>query len=376
LIRSAAALNRVEPGYDPSGVVAARVSLPTTGYDRPEQVRTAFERLAERLTLAPGVTASGLVSVAPLEGGSSNGLIPEGRPFDIASAINSDLRIVSPGYLVAMRIPLRRGRGFTDQDREGAPPVMIVNERLAREAFPGQDPIGKRIACCDAGPDGLPSWKTVVGVVADVRAQDMSRPADPEFYLPLGQAPHAAWDWIQRSMTVAARRAGDPMRLVPGLREAVRAVDPAVPLYQIGTMDDRITRSLAQAHFSTALLTAFGAVALLLAAIGVFGVISYGVSQRTQEIGVRVALGADRGDVVRLIVRHGAALAGAGLLIGLAGALAATRLLATLLYQVSPTDPPTFLLGATVLGVCALAAAALPAARAARLDPAVALRAE
>jgi putative ABC transport system permease protein len=376
LIRSAAALNQVEPGYDPTGVVAARVSLPTTGYDRPEQVRTAFERLAERLAQAPGVTASGLASVAPLEGGSSNGLTPEGRPFDIASTINSDLRIVSPGYLAAMRIPLHRGRGFTDQDREGAQPVMIINERLAREAFPGQDPIGKRIACCDAGPDGMPSWKTVVGVVADVRSQDMSQPADPEFYLPLGQAPHAAWDWIQRSMTIAARGAADPMRLVPGLREAVRALDPAVPLYQVGTMDDRITRSLAQARFSTALLTAFGAVALLLAAIGVFGVISYGVSQRTQEIGVRVALGADQGDVVRLIVRHGAALAGAGLLIGLAGALAASRLLATLLYQVSPTDPPTFLLGATVLGVCALAAAALPAARAARLDPAVALRAE
>jgi predicted permease len=376
LIRSAAALNRVEPGYDPTGVVAARVSLPTTGYDRPEQVRTAFERLAEELASAPGVTASGLASVAPLEGGSSNGLVPEGRPLDIASTINSDLRIVSPGYLAAMRIPLHRGRSFTDQDREGAPPVMIINERLAREAFPGQDPIGKRIACCDAGPDGLPSWKTVVGVVADVRSQDMSQPADPEFYLPLGQAPHAAWDWIQRSMTVAARGAADPMRLVPGLREAVRALDPAVPLYQVGTMDDRITRSLAQARFSTALLTAFGAVALLLAAIGVFGVISYGVSQRTQEIGIRVALGAERGDVVRLIVRHGAALAGAGLLIGLAGALAATRLLATLLYQVSPTDPPTFLLGAAVLGVSALAAAALPAARAARLDPAVALRAE
>jgi predicted permease len=376
LIRSAAALNRVEPGYDPTGVVAARVSLPTTGYEAPDQARTAFERLSERVAVAPGVAASGLASVGPLEGGGTNGLVPEGRPFEVASAINSSLRIVSPGYLAAMRIGLRRGRGFTDLDREGAPLVMIINERLAREAFPGQDPVGKRIACCDAGPDGVPSWKTVVGVVGDVRAQDMSQPADPEFYLPLAQTPHAAWDWIQRSMTVAARGTGDPMRLVPGLREAVRAVDPAVPLYQIGTMDDRITRSLAQARFSTALLTAFGAVALLLAAIGVFGVISYGVSQRTQEIGVRVALGADQGDVVRLIVRHGAALAGAGLLIGLAGALAATRLLATLLYQVSPTDPPTFLLGGAVLGACALAAAALPAIRAARLDPAVALRSE
>jgi putative ABC transport system permease protein len=376
LIRSAAALNRVEPGYDPTGVVAARVSLPTTGYGTPDQARTAFERLTEGLATAPGVTASGVASVAPLEGGGTNGLIPEGRPFEIASAINSYLRIVSPGYLAAMRIPLHRGRGFTDQDREGAPLVMIINERLAREAFSDQDPIGKRIACCDAGPDSMPSWKTVIGVVADVRAQDMSQPADPEFYLPLGQTPHGAWGWIQRSMTVAARGTVDPMRLVPGLRRAVRAVDPTVPLYEVGTMDDRITRSLAQALFSTALLTAFGAVALLLAAIGVFGVISYGVSQRTQEIGVRVALGADQGDVVRLIVRHGARLAGVGLLIGLGGALVATRLLGTLLYQVSPTDPPTFVVGATVLGACALMAAVLPAVRAARLDPATALRAE
>jgi putative ABC transport system permease protein len=376
LIRSAAALNRVNPGYDPSGIVTARVSLPTNGYESADQARTAFERLAERLAVAPGVTASGVASVAPLEDGSSNGLTPEGRPFDIASAINSDLRIVSPGYLAAMRIPLHRGRGFTDQDREGAPLVMIINERLAREAFHGQDPIGKRIACCRNDPNGGPSWKTVIGVVADVRAQDMSQPADPEFYLPLAQAPDPAWNWIQRSMTIAARGRSDPLRLVPGLRETVRSLDPSLPLYQIGTMDDRITRSLAQARFSTALLTVFGAVALLLAGIGVFGVISYGVSQRTQEIGVRVALGADQGDVVRLIVRHGARLAGVGLLLGLGGALIATRLLSTLLYQVSPTDPPTFLIGATVLGASALAAAALPALRAARLDPAIALRAE
>jgi len=375
LIRSAAALDGVEPGYDPTGVVAARVSLPTTGYESADQARTAFERLAERLAVTPGVTASGVASVAPLEGGSTNGLVPEGRPFDIASSINSYLRIVSPGYLAAMRIPLHRGRGFTDQDRRGAPLVMIINERLAREAFPGQDPIGKRIACCDSEA-GAPRWKTVIGVVADVRAQDMSQPADPEFYLPLAQTPDLAWNWIQRSMTIAARGAGDPLRLVPGIRAAVRSVDPSLPLYQIGTMDDRITRSLAQARFSTALLTVFGAVALLLAGVGVFGVISYGVSQRTQEIGVRVALGADQGDVVRLIVRHGARLAGVGLLIGLAGALIATRLLATLLYRVSPTDPPTFLIGVAVLGASALAAAALPALRAARVDPAVALRAE
>jgi putative ABC transport system permease protein len=376
LIRSAVALNGVHPGFDPSGVLAARVSLPTTGYETPDQARQAFERIAERVSSVPGVESAAVVSTAPLEGGGTNGLVPEGRSLEIKSAINSELRMVTPAYFGTMGIRLVRGRTFTEADRAGAPLVMVINETLARQAFPGADPIGKRIACCEPGPDGNPNWKLVVGVVGDVRADGIGEDPEPEFYLPVEQAPKAAWDWIQRTMTLAVRTRGEPMTLVGALRQAVREVDPALPLYRVGTMDDRISDSLAQSRFSTALLAVFGGIALLLAAIGVYGVISYGVAQRTQEIGIRVALGAQKRDVLKMILRHGSRLAGAGLLVGLGGALLVTRLLQTLLFRISPTDPPTFAVGTLLLSVVAVAATLLPGLRAARVDPAIALRYE
>jgi putative ABC transport system permease protein len=376
LIRSAIALNRVDPGFDPQGVVAGRVSLPAVTYETPEQVTRAFQRIEERIVAMPGAARGALVSTAPLEGGGSNGLVPEGRPLDISSAINSQMRLVTLGYFATMKIRLLHGRTFTADDRRGAPLVMVINETLAREAFPGEDPIGKRIACCEPGPDGSPNWKEVVGVVGDVRAQGMDQAPEPEFYLPMLQAPAAAWNWTDRTMTVAVRAQGDPISLMTPLRQAVAEVDPAVPLYNLGTMQGRLVDSLAQSRFSTMLLTVFGAIALLLAAIGVYGVISYGVAQRTQEIGIRMALGARHADVLAMVVRHGAVLAGVGMVVGLAGALALSGLLSTLLFRVSPTDPPTFAGGIVVLMAVAVMAAALPARRAARTDPMVALRSE
>ncbi len=376
LIRSAIALNGVDPGFDPRGVMAGRVSLPEAGYETPDQVIRAFERIEERLQAVPGTAAGALVSVAPLEGGGSNGLVPEGRPLDISSAINSQRRLVTPGYFATMRIQLVRGRTFTADDRRGAPLVMVINETLAREAFPGEDAVGKRIACCEPGPDGSPNWKEVVGVVRDVRAQGLDEAPVPEFYLPMVQAPAAAWTWDDRTMSVVVRAQGDPVALMAPLRRAIADVDPALPLYQLGTMDGRVVDSMAQTRFSTTLLTAFGAIALILAAIGVYGVISYGVTQRTQEIGIRMALGARRADVVGMVVRHGAALAAIGLVVGLAGALALSRLIGSLLFQVSPTDPPTFATGTVVLTTVAVLAAVLPARRAAQTDPMVALRNE
>ncbi|HEU4473278.1 MAG TPA: ABC transporter permease, partial [Gemmatimonadales bacterium] len=376
LIRSAIALNGVDPGFDPRGVMAGRVSLPEAGYETPDQVIRAFERIEERLQAVPGAAAGALVSVAPLEGGGSNGLVPEGRPLDISSAINSQRRLVTPGYFATMRIQLVRGRTFTADDRRGAPLVMVINETLAREAFPGEDAVGKRIACCEPGPDGSPNWKEVVGVVRDVRAQGLDEAPVPEFYLPMVQAPAAAWTWDDRTMSVVVRAQGDPVALMTPLRGAIADVDPALPLYQLGTMDGRVVDSMAQTRFSTTLLTAFGAIALILAAIGVYGVISYGVTQRTQEIGIRMALGARRADVVGMVVRHGAALAAIGLVVGLAGALALSRLIGSLLFQVSPTDPPTFATGTLVLTTVAVLAAVLPARRAAQTDPMVALRNE
>jgi putative ABC transport system permease protein len=376
LIRTGIALDTVDPGFDSRNVLAARVSLPLAGYQEPEKVQRAFLSFAERLEHAPGILAAGLVSAAPLEGGGSNGLVPEGRPLESASAINSMLRLVTPDYVRTMRITLRRGRTFTAEDRAGAPLVMVINEALARQAWPGEDPIGKRVACCEPGPDGSPNWKTVVGVVADTRAMGLARDPAPEFYLPVAQAPRAAWSWLDRTMTVAVRTSGEPISAVGAVRDAVRAVDPTVPVYNIGTMDQRITTSLSQTRFSTMLLSVFGGIALLLAAIGVYGIISYGVTQRVQEIGIRLALGAQGRDVLTLVMRHAAVLAGLGLVVGLAGALALTRLLAGLLFRVSPTDPPTFAVGIVVLTFVALLAAALPARRAARVDPIVALRSE
>ena len=376
LIRSAIALNDVNPGFDPRGVVAGRVSLPAVTYETPEQVTRAFERIEESLAAVPGVSSAALVSSAPLEGGGSNGLIPEGRALDISSTINSLMRLVTPDYFATMRIGLVRGRTFTQSDKPGAPLVMVINETLAREAFPGQDPIGKRIACCEAGPDGSPNWKEVVGVVSDVRARGLDEEPVPEFYLPMVQAPGAAWSWTDRTMTAVARAQGDAVPLMTPLRRAVAEVDPSLPLYNLGTMQGRLLDSLAQSRFSTMLLTAFGAIALALAAIGVYGIISYGVAQRTQEIGIRMALGARHGDVLAMVVRHGAALAGIGLVVGLAGALALSRLVSSLLFRVSPTDPPTFATGMVVLTAVAILAAAIPARRAARTDPMLALRNE
>ena len=374
LIRSAVALNGVSPGFDASGVVMGRVSLPAAAYESPEQVTRVFERITERVASLPGVASAALVSAAPLEGGNSNGLVPGGRALELGSAINSLMRLATPDYFGTMRIELVRGRGFTAEDRRGTPLVMVINETLAREAFPGQDPIGRRIACCEAGPNGDPGWKEVIGVARDVRAVGLDQDPMPEFYLPMLQAPAAAWTWTDRTMTLAVRASGDAVTLMAPLRRAIAEVDPSLPLYQLGTMQGRVTDSLAQSRFSTMLLTVFGVIALALAAIGVYGVISYGVAQRTQEIGIRMALGARHGDVLAMVVRHGAALAGLGLLVGLAAALALSGLLESLLYQVSPTDPPTFAVGLAVLSVVAVLAAALPARRAARTDPMVALR--
>jgi predicted permease len=376
LIRSAIALNGVDPGFDPGGVVAGRVSLPAAAYETPEQVTRAFEQIEQRLAAVPGVATGALVSAAPLEDGNSNGLVPEGRPLEISSAINSLMRLVTLGYFATLRIELVRGRTFTADDRRGAPLVMVINETLAREAFPGQDPIGKRIACCEPGPDGSPNWKEVVGVVRDVHARGLDEEPVAEFYLPMVQAPGAAWSWTDRTMTIAVRAHGDPISLMTPLRRALAEVDPALPLYNLGTMQGRLMDSLAESRFSTMLLTVFGAIALILAAIGVYGVISYGVAQRTQEIGIRMALGARHADVLAMVVRHGAVLAGVGLAVGLGGALALSRLLSSLLFRVSPTDPPTFASGMVVLTAVAVLAAALPARRAARTNPMVALRNE
>ncbi len=213
LIRSAVALDGVDPGFDPRDVVVGRISLPAVAYPTPEKVSAAFGRMAEALESTPGVEVAAMVSAAPLEGGGSNGLLPEGRPLESASAIDSDLRVATPSYFKTMRIRILRGRAFTRQDGPDAPKVMIINETVAREAFQGQDALGRRIACCEPAADGGPGFKEVIGIAADTRADGLNRDPRPEFYLPMAQAPQAAWEWLNRSMTLAIRGKSIPESL-------------------------------------------------------------------------------------------------------------------------------------------------------------------
>jgi putative ABC transport system permease protein len=375
LIRSSLALQRVNTGFDPSGVLSVRIALPAAEYQDRDRIVAAFARIAELSSRIPGVRAAGLTTQVPMgAGGNGNGLIPEGRPLDIKSSIQSRLRIVTPGYLETMKIPILKGRGLTDADRHGSLKVMVISESLATAAFPNQDPIGKRIACCEAAPDGKsPDFKVVVGVAGDVRWRGPGEAPTPEFYLPAEQVPAAAWDWVQRTMYIAVRTAIEPAAAAAPLRSVVAESAPGVPLFNIRTMEQRLGDSLAAARFNTLLLALLGGIGLVLAAVGIYGVIAYFVSRRTQEIGVRMALGATRRDVVVMILKETARPVCTGIVVGVIASAALTRVLSTQLFEVSPGDPMTFITVALGLGVVALAASLGPARRAARVDPTRAL---
>ena len=378
LIRSALFVSHVDPGFDTANLVVGRVGLPDPGYHDPDVARQTFERMITAAAALPGVDSAAVVSRAPLAGGgSSNGLLAEGKPLDSANLVNSQLQIVSPSYLGTARVPLKTGRDFTPQDTRNSTLVTIVNETLARTMWPGENPIGKRFSCCEIGPKGPmdPVWHEVVGVVADVRAWGLARRVPPEFYIPIAQMPPSAWDWIGRTMDLVVRTHGGS---VPAreLQSAVASVAPAVPIYQLSTMQHKISSTLERSHFDTFLLTIFAAVALLLSSVGIYGVLSYMVAQRTRDIGIRMALGASRGQIVWNVLGFGVRLAGIGLAIGLAGALAATRLLSSMLYGVRSTDAFTFIAVSLILLGVALLASYLPARRAMRVDPIVALRYE
>lgn len=378
LIRSALVVSHVDPGFDSANLIVGRVGLPDPGYHDPGVARQTFERMIVAAAALPGVDSVGVVSRAPLAGGGgTNGLLAEGKPLDPANLLNSQLQIVSPSYLATVRIPLRAGRDFTPQDTRTSALVTIVNETLARTMWPGENPIGKRFACCESGPKGPmdPVWHEVIGVVADVRAWGLDRQVQPEFYIPMAQMPPSAWDWIGRTMDLVVRTRGGA---VPAreLQAAVASVAPAVPVYKLSTMRHKISGTLERSHFDTFLLAIFAATALLLSAVGIYGVLSYIVAQRTRDIGIRVALGASRGQIVWNVLGLGVRLAAIGLGIGLAGAWAATRLLASMLYGVRSTDALTFTAASLILLGVALLASYLPARRAMRVDPMVALRYE
>jgi putative ABC transport system permease protein len=369
LVRSAIYLQSVKPGFDPTSVVTARITLPEVQYKDPARALAAFHIIAERLATLPGVKAASLGSTAPLGGDDfTNGIVPEGQPADMQHLIQSASRFVMPDYLATLRIPLLRGRDFTAADVDGAQRVAIVSEMLARLAWPDQDPIGKRFECCDGRS------KTVIGVVGDVHADGPAAEVLPQFYIPLDQMPAAAWDWTHRTMTVVARVDGEEAArtatVTAAIVAAVRTVDRAIPVYRVRPMRELVRGSTAEARFNTLMLGLLGAVGLVLAVVGIYGVVSYFVTQRETEIGLRMALGALPSDVLRLLTFQGMRPILFGVGVGTVLALAAMRLLRTVVVGVSLSDPPSLAAAAALLCVAGLAATLVPAWRATRGDPA------
>jgi putative ABC transport system permease protein len=320
----------------------------------------------ERIKALPGVQSVGVVNDLPLsEDGGVFSFIIEGRPS--ASAQDDPVavwRAVNPDYFRTMGMRLLRGREFTESDRWGAPEPVIINETLAQRFWPGEDPIGKRIQIYDLEPR---PWREIVGVVNDIKPANLSEDPAPEIYAPFSQRPRSV-------MTLIARTTGKPEQLAAAMRAAVQSVDKEQPVYRVKTMEQFFSDAVAAPRATMFLLGVLAVAALILAAVGIYGVMAYAVTQRTHEIGVRMALGARAGDVLGMVVKNGMRLAGAGVATGLVAAFALTRLMRELLFGVRPTDPATFVVIALLLICVALLACYLPARRATRVDPLTALR--
>ncbi len=374
LLQSAVRLQQVALGFDTSSALVGRVGFIGQAYEQPDRTKAAFLALIDHLQSTPGVESAALDSQPPLVGaGSTNGLIPEGRPLNQESIVLSESHFVTPDYFKTIDIPLLAGRAFTSDDVRGAPLVMIVNETLARRAFGEENPIGRRITCCEGGPDN-PAWKTIVGVVADVRSAGPALEPRPQFYIPMAQVPDTAWGWVENTLTMIVRPvSGDVASMAPVMRNAVREVDPSLPVYGIGSFDEALQLSTRATRFNTLMMALLGLTGLVLAALGIYSVMAWLVVQRTREIGLRMALGAPAAAVVRQVAVQGLAPVGIGLVVGLAGALGIGRVIQSQLFQVDAGDP--LVLGAvmTLMLVAALAATGIPAWRAARIDPSRAL---
>ena len=363
---SFARLLTADKGFDPGNVLSFSLYLPEPAYPEPTQQTRYFREALETLRSLPGVTGAAAVSELPLGGSGTNGGIAiEGRPAAPGSEPIAEKRIVTPDYFRVLKTPLLAGREFSEQDLASSPAVAVINNALARQLFPGQNPLGRRI---DFRWE-TQGWQEIVGVVADVKQYGLQEDALPAIYLPIAQRP-TPW------MTIVVRSALPPGDLVPAIRHRLAAIDRDLPMVQVRMMDQVVADSVADRRLPMLIVGGFAAAALLLGAIGVYGIVAYSVAQRTQEFGLRMALGARRGDVARLVLGQGLRLALWGLLIGLLGSFAAARLIAGLLYGIGPSDPLT--LGATsvVLLAVALLACYVPARRAARVDPIVALRCE
>ena len=367
LVKSFLRLLKVNPGFDPQNVAILNLELPETKYKEGAQMIALHDALLTRIESLPGVRAAGTVGFGlPFGGGGIRGdftVYGQPQPPDVASKL-----AVSAGYFSAMGVPLVSGRWFNPQDSQESQRVVIVSESFAKRFWPGKDALGQRI---NPGFRGT-GWYSIVGIAGDVRQSGLASSAPQTIYLPYSQAP----DFLKSFMTIAVRADANRHNLLPALRSQVQSLDPDLPIFDASSMEDLVTKSISQPRLNTFLFVIFGALALVLAAVGIYGVISYSVTQRQCEIGIRMALGAERRSVVLMVIREGVRLAFIGITAGLAAGLFASRLIAKLLFEVTPRDPTTFVSVSILLGAVALVASYVPARRASKIDPMGTLRSE
>jgi putative ABC transport system permease protein len=369
MIKSVLRLRDIDPGFNAENVLTMDVWLPGAKYPNDNSRLAFYDRVIEQVKTIPGIRAAGVTSIVPLASNFDGRAVQvEDRPVPRGEEPEAELYIASPGYLEAMEIPVQKGRSFTERDKRDAPLVALVNETFAGRYWPGENAVGKRIKF--PGSESRPQpWREIVGVVKDVKQRRLDTDGTLQMYLPLAQYPSFA-------MTLVVRAESNAAAMTAAVRKEILGVDAEQAVFNVTTMNQLLLDSISLRRFLMTLLGVFAAVALTLAAVGIYGVISYSVTQRTHEIGIRLALGAGSRDVIKLVVGHGLALALAGVGIGVAAALAATRLMSTLLYSVNAADPVTFASISLLLILVAVLASCIPALRAMRVDPMVALRHE
>ena len=367
LLRSFFKVIEADAGVRATGVLAVNLPMPDTRFPKPEDRAALVDQLLPKLQAAPGVTSAALTF--PLLGGNQSSFNIEGRPEPLpGQRPSADVTRVTPDYLKTMGVRIVLGRSIEATDRADTPPVCLIDETFAKAHWPGESALGKRVKFGMLTDTSLP-WMQVVGITSHVKNYGVDQPSRVELYMPFHQRPPT-------SATIVVKTAGDPASLTPGVREAVRAVDPELPLYAVRTLDEIITSQTAPRRLAVVLISVFSGVALLLAAIGIYGVMSYAVALRTQEIGIRMALGAGRDDISRMVLRFGARMSIIGVGVGLVAAFGLARTMGGLLFQTSASDPPTFSIVPLLLMAVALVACYIPARRATRVDPLVALRTE
>ncbi len=370
LVESFIRLQKVPSGFDPSNVTTARVALPETTYGKPEQAGAFYKKLLDHVSTFPGMQSVGAAWWIPLSGSEiSFNFNVEEHPVAPGQQPVAQVNVVTPNYFQTLRVPIRRGRAFTERDDRTAPPVAIVSEGFAKQYFPGEDPIGKRITPNGSVDPGKPPVREIIGVVADMHLISLRLPPKPQIYIPHQQ-------FATQTMSIFVRSQMGEAALMSTLHRAVNEIDKDVPVYRVRTLPDYLSQSIAQPRLNAMLVGLFALIALLLAAAGIFGVMSYSVTQRTQEIGIRLALGAQRYDVLRLVVLQGMRFVCAGVVLGLIGVFACSRLLQSLLFGIGATDLRTMFAVTLILIAVAFIACLLPARRATLVDPVKALRAE